>query len=55
MIGNRSFSGKAASIVRVEVSQLVIWTGNIGVGGGLGSVELEDWPLRAHDEEEEGA
>jgi hypothetical protein len=27
----------------------------IGVGGGLGSMELEDCPLKARDEKKEGA
>jgi hypothetical protein len=32
-----------------------MWIGNIGVGGGLGSVELEVWPLSARNEEDEEA
>jgi hypothetical protein len=53
VVGNQSFRGRAASIFIMEVSQVVMWIGNVGVGGGFGSVELEDWPLSARDEEDE--
>jgi hypothetical protein len=45
VVGNQSFRGRAASIFRVEgveVSQVMMWIGNMRVGGGLGSVDLED-------------
>jgi hypothetical protein len=36
------------------VCQVVIYAGTIEVSGKLGSVEPEDLPFRARDEEEEG-